>query len=156
MTTTNYSHAATVGWFIAGGVVTALFSGSLAMLAKNAGLGEVLCVGMLVPSFTWVVQLTASGLWMPGTVRPLDWGELGRVCLLGSFALLPAAIVNLCLPQAPLWVSAANVLASVAIMGVTLHRRSTRLGIAAVWPISWALTITVNMALFVWMSRAWW
>ena len=49
------------------------------MLAKNAGLGEVLCVGMLVPSFTWVVQLTASALWMPGTVRPLYWGELGLV-----------------------------------------------------------------------------
>ena len=150
------SLAATITRFVASGIVTSIFSSSLAMLAQNAGLREVLCVGMVVPSFTWVVQICASAGLMHRADRSLYWNELGRVCLLGSIALLPAAIVNLCLPQAPLWVSAANVLASVAIMGVTLFRRSTRLDIAPVWPISWALTITVNMALFVWASRTWW
>ena len=47
----------TAGWFVAGAVVTAVFSGSLANLAVNADPVEVLAVGMLVPCLTWVVQL---------------------------------------------------------------------------------------------------
>ena len=43
----GFSFAATAAWFLAGGVVTALFSGSLAVLAKHAGLEEVLLVGMI-------------------------------------------------------------------------------------------------------------
>ena len=152
----GYSYPATAGWFIAGGVVTAVFSGSLAMLAKNAGLAEVLAIGMLVPSFTWVVQMSASALRMSSAQRRLYWGDLGRICLLGSFALLPAAIVNLVLPQPPLWLSSANVLASVALMAGDLFRRSARHGIEVGWPITWCLTITVNMSLFVWSSWAWW
>ena len=152
----GYSYPATVGWFIAGAVVTAVFSGSLAMLAKHAGLVEVLAIGMMVPSFTWVVQMSASALRMMSTKRRLYWGDLGRICLLGSFALLPAAIANLCLPQAPLWLSAANVLASVALMAGDLFRRSARHGIEPGWPISWCLTISVNMSLFVWSSWGWW
>ena len=57
---------------------------------------------------------------------------------------------------APLWVSAANVLASVVLMGCELFRRSARRGIPRGWPISWCVTITVNMMLFVWASRGWW
>ena len=152
----GYSYPATAGWFIAGAAVTAVFSASLSALAKNAGLPEVLLVGMLVPSFTWVVQLSASTVGLTRELRRLYWGDLGRVCLLGSVALLPAAIVNLCLPQAPLWLSGANVLASVAFMGLDLFRRSARQGILLGWPISWCLTITVNMGLFAWSSWAWW
>ena len=152
----NYSYPATAGWFIAGAIVTAPFSGSLAMLAQNAELGEVLFVGMLVPSFTWVVQLTASAIGLSSKLRRVYWGELGRVCLLGSVALLPAAIINLCFSQTPLWVSGVNVLTSVAIMGATLYRRTTRLGITPGWAISWVFTITVNMDLFMWASRRWW
>ena len=64
--------------------------------------------------------------------------------------------VNLCLPRALLWLSAGNVLISVAVMGADLFRRSARPGIAPGWPISWCLTITVNMGLFVWSSWGWW
>ncbi len=152
----GYSYAATAAWFLAGAVVTAVFSGSLATLAVNASLAEVLWVGMLVPSFTWVVQLSASGLAFPADRRRIYWGDLGRICLIGSFALLPAAVANFCLPGPPLWLSAANVLASVALMAATLFRLSARHGIAIRWPISWCLTITVNMMLFVWSSLDWW
>ena len=151
-----YSLPATAVWFAAGAAVTTVFSGSLAALASNAGLVEVLSVGMLVPCFTWVVQLGVSALLLPVSLRQLYWGDLGRICLLGSVALLPAAIVNLCLPWAPLWLSAVNVLASVALMGADLFRRSARHGIAPGWPLSWCFTITVNMMLFVWSSRNWW
>src|SRR5262249_55548737 len=148
----GYSYAATAGWFAAGAVVTAAFSGSLAALATNAGLAEVLFVGMLVPSFTWAVQLSTSGIALAAGQRRLYWGDLGRVCLLGSVALLPAAVANLCLSRAPLWLSAGNVLASVALMGVALFRLSARHGIPPGWPLSWCLTITVNMMLFFWSS----
>jgi hypothetical protein len=150
------SHAAIAGWFVAGGVVTSLFSGSLAALTDRVGLAEVLLVGMVVPCFTWVVQLGASAAAMPAGRRRLYWGDLGRVCLLGSVALLPAALANLALARPPLWASAANVLASVALMAAALFRLSARHGIAPGWPISWCLTITVNMMLFLAASRNWW
>jgi hypothetical protein len=152
----GYSILATAAWFTAGAAVTSVFSGSLANLASNAGLVEVLTVGMLVPCFTWIVQLAASGLALPLSHRRQYWGDFGRSCLLGSIALLPAAIANLCLRQPPLWLSAANALASVALMGADLFRRSALHGIAAGWPLSWSLTIIVNMMLFVWSSRKWW
>ena len=152
----GYSFPATAGWFVAGGAVTAAFSGSLARLTEKADLAEVLAVGMVVPCFTWVVQLSASGLLLPAGPRRLYWGDLGRACLLGSVALLPAAVVNLAVPGAPRWLSAANVLASVLVMAVTLFRLSARHGPARVWPASWCLTITVNMSLFLWASWRWW
>jgi len=152
----GYSDLATAGWFISGAVVTAIFSGSLAPAATNAELREVLLVGMLVPSFTWVVQATASAVAFPSALRRLYWGDLGRICLLGSIALLPAAIINLCLPPAPLWISAANVLASVVLMAAALFRLTRPHGISPAWPISWCLTITVNMCLFVRASWNWW
>jgi hypothetical protein len=86
----------------------------------------------------------------------LYWGDLGRICLIGSVALLPAAIDNLCLPRAPLWLSAANVLVSIAVMGADLFRRSAQHAIGQGWPLFWCLTITVNMMLFLWASWAWW
>jgi len=152
----GYSYPATACWFTAGGLVTAIFSGSLAPAAVQAELFEVLLVGMLVPSFTWVVQTGASAAAMSADMRRVYWGDLGRICLLGSFALLPAAIVNLVWPPAPLWISAANVLVSVVLMAAMLFRLAARHGIAKGWPISWCLTITVNMCLFVWASRGWW
>jgi hypothetical protein len=155
-TTRGYSLLFTAAWFAAGAAVTAVFSGSLARLAAHANLAEVLAVGMIVPSFTWVVQLGASGLLLPAPKQWFYWGDLGRVCLLGSVALLPAAIANLCTPRTPLWLSAANILASVAIMGAELFRRSSRHGIHPAWPLSWCLTITANMILFGWASWAWW
>ena len=152
----GYSLLATAGWFAAGGAVTSVFSGSLAALTSRAGIVEVLTVGMVVPTFTWAVQLAASGIFMSAGQRRLYWGDLGRVCLLGSFALLPAAIVNLTIQEAPRWVTAANVLVSVVLMGGYLFHRSKRHGTAWGWPLSWCLTITVNMMLFLLTSWWWW
>jgi hypothetical protein len=152
----GYSYAATAGWFIAGGIVTAVFSGSLAVLAVHARWMEVLAVGMIVPSFTWVVQSIASFILLPLAKRRIYWGDLGRICLLGSFALLPAAIANLCVPGVPLSLSIANVLASVVVMAISLFVLSKRHGINLWWPTSWCTTISTNMCLFVWSSRGWW
>jgi hypothetical protein len=152
----GYSFAATAFWFIAGGVVTAIFSGSLALLAPNADLSEVLAVGMIVPSFTWAVQISAAAILLTAELRRFYWGDLGRICLLGSFALLPAAIANLLVPRMPLWCSIANVLVSVTVMALALFRLSKQHGISIAWPISWCLTIATNMLLFVWASRGWW
>lgn len=150
------SFGATAAWFIAGGVVTAVFSASLAWLTSKADLVEVLTVGMVVPSFTWAVQLTASAALMTPERRRVYWSDLGRICLLGSVALLPGALVNLSVPQPPRWASVANVLLSVLIMAAALFHRSARHGTALGWPISWCLTITVNMLLFLWTSWQWW
>ena len=56
-----------------------MFSGSLAALASHADLVEVLTIGMLVPCFTWVVQLGASAFALPPAYRRLYWGDLGRI-----------------------------------------------------------------------------
>ncbi|WP_020471437.1 hypothetical protein [Zavarzinella formosa] len=150
------SYLTTAIWFAAGGAVTAIFSGSLAKLTTTAELPEVLMVGMVVPSFTWVVQMGASWALMSPDRRRLYWGDLGRICLWGSVALLPAAVINLFLSNAPRWLSAANVLASVAIMGADLFRRSARHQTPWWWPLSWCCTITVNMMLFLMASWSWW
>jgi hypothetical protein len=152
----EYAYLSIACWFAAGGFVTAAFSASLAMLTSKAEVPEVLAFGMVIPCFTWVVQLSASAAWLLTGQRRLYWGDLGRVCLLGSIALLPAAIVNILLSDPPQWISAANVILSVAIMGADLFRRSARHGIGRVWPLSWCLTITVNMLLFLWSSAHWW
>jgi hypothetical protein len=152
----GYSYAATAGWFLAGGAVTAVFSGSLARLTSKADLAEVLAVGMIVPCFTWVVQLAASAAAMNSDRRRIYWDDLGRICLLGSVALLPAALANLALAEPPRWASVVNVLLSVVLMAVDLFRRSWRHGTHPAWPASWCLTITVNMLLFLWSSWSWW
>jgi hypothetical protein len=83
-----------VTFFALGGLVTLLFSGSLAVLAAHATLREVLIVGMVVPSFTWIVQLSLSAILLNHAARGRYWSALSRICLLGSVALLPAAAVN--------------------------------------------------------------
>ncbi len=150
------SLVATAGWFAAGGIVTAAFSGSLIRLAPHTPTAEVLSLGMVVPSFTWAIQLIASALAMTSPQRRTYWNDLGCTCLLGSVALLPAAVANLALSQPPWWLSAANVLVSVAAMGATLRDLSSRHGISPIWPLGWVVTITANMLLFLWVSRRWW
>ena len=95
----GYSYLATILWFLGGAVITALFSGSLAVLAHDIDPVEVLIVGMIVPSFTWVVQFSASMIGLSVAQRRLYWGDLSRVCLVGSVALLPVGFLNLCLSQ---------------------------------------------------------
>ncbi len=157
--TTNPSdnhYPLTAGRFALGAVVTAVFSGSLAATSPVVGWVEALTVGMIVPSFAWLVHLSASGLLMDGRRRRLYWGDLGWACAIGSVALLPAAAFNLLMPDPPAWPSAVNVLASVAVMASDLSRRSARNGIASGWPIAWCVTIGLNMAIFLWFSRGWW
>lgn len=152
----GYSYIATAILFLLGGLVTAVFSGSLVRLAKHAGFTEVLLTGMIVPTFTWAVQITASGLLLKRDFRRLYWGDLGRICLLGSIALLPGGLLNLMLSDPPLSLSAANVLISVFMMGTDLFRRTNKYGLSQFWPISWCVTITINMTLFFLSSRHWW
>lgn len=152
----GYSYPATAAWFLAGGVVTAAFSGSLAVLAVNATFAEVIAIGMIVPCFTWVVQGFASTLLLPSAPRQIYHGDLGRICFWGSVALLPGALVNLVLPNPPLWLSGANILASVALMAYDLFRRCAAHRLPWGWPASWVGTICVNMTLFYLASRHWW
>jgi hypothetical protein len=142
--------------FLVGGVVTAVFSASLDVPAVNAGMAEVLGIGMLVPSFTWLVQMSASLLTMPPVMRRQYWYALGRACAIGSFALLPAAIANLTIAGLSPWYSAANVLVCVAVMAIDVFRQCRHAGIGIGWPTSWLCTITLNMSLFAWSSRMWW
>jgi hypothetical protein len=148
----GYSDLTTVTLFALGALVTAVFSGSLARLT-SAGPVEVLVMGMIVPSFTWLVQLAASGLRMSAADRRLYWCDLG---LLGSVALLQAGVLNLVADGIPIWLSAANVLVSVGVMAADLFRRSKRHGISVGWPVSWCATIVLNMSLFLFSSRGWW
>ncbi|MDB5385814.1 MAG: hypothetical protein JWM11_1460, partial [Planctomycetaceae bacterium] len=55
----RYTYFDTAVLFILGGIVTAVFSGSLVRLTSKAELTEVLAIGMIVPSFTWLVHLSA-------------------------------------------------------------------------------------------------
>ena len=151
-----FSLASTAVYFALGGLVTALFSGSLKILAVHADLTEVLLKGMLIPTFTWAVQLTASFLGMSPAARQWYWGDLGRICLLGSIALLPGAVYNF-MALHPTWGwSPANVLFSVAVMAWALFQLTARQGIFWGWAASWCVTICVNMSIFYWASRHWW
>ena len=150
------SYLATGLWFAGGAAITSLFSASLAKLAPTVSLAEVLLKGMIVPSFIWLVQLTASSLALPSALRRTYWHDLGVICFLGSLALLPAAIVNVCVSRPEPWFSIANVFASVALMGIVLFRRAARHRISPRWPLSWCATITVNMLLFLGCSYNWW
>lgn len=162
----QHSFASTAAWFASGGLVTVVFSGSLAALTDQVQLAEVLAIGMLVPCFTWVVQLLASAGLMPSTKRTIYWSQLGRACFVGSVALLPAAVVNYATTDVfavefvttatARWLSVANVLASVVLMALFLFRRAAVRHIALAWPISFCATISVNMALFLASSWHWW
>jgi hypothetical protein len=142
--------------FLLGCLVTAVFSGSLFVLTRDVSLAEVLIVGLVVPSFTWVVQMSSSWFLLPTDNRTRYWNDLGWICVLGSFALLPAAAVNLLMEHPPAWLSAANVLASVAIMAGDLFRRCAAQRVSWWWPVSWCFTISLNMAIFLWTSWRWW
>ncbi|MBS0210193.1 MAG: hypothetical protein JSS27_14695 [Planctomycetes bacterium] len=150
------SFVKTAALFLAGGAVTAPFSASLYMLSTGVSLAWVLTVGMVVPTFTWAVQLSAAALLLPAAARDRYHNALGWVCWWGSVALLPGAVYNFMATEPALWLSAANVLASVAVMAVDLFRRARSDGISAAWPVSFCATIALNMAIFVASSWSWW
>jgi len=143
-------------WFALGGMITSIFSGSLFLLSRDVSFAEVLTVGMIVPCFTWFVHLSASFLYLPPGERDFYWRELGWICFWGSVALLPAAAINLIANNPSGWWSVANVLASVALMAVILSRDCAAHGLSREWPVSWVLTISLNMAIFALSSRHWW
>lgn len=142
--------------FLGGAAVTAIFSGSLMRLTERVGWVEVIVVGMVVPCFTWFVQLGASGVLLAGRDRANYWRELGWACFWGSCALVPMGIANIVDPETPRLLSAANVLASVALMTIYLFRTVPAHGLSPLWPASFLATITVNMCLFLLSSWHWW
>ncbi|HKV36068.1 MAG TPA: hypothetical protein VJP89_17140 [Pyrinomonadaceae bacterium] len=76
------------------------------------------------------------------------WNRLGWVCLIGSVALLPAAFYNFQTAEPWMWVSIANVLASVVLMAITLHALLRRDGFRWQWTLSWVVLIAINMSLY--------
>lgn len=134
--------------FIASFLVTAVFSASLKVFFQAVSWREVLIKGLVIPCFTWTVQLLLSAVFLDGKSRLRYWNRLGWVCLIGSVALLPAAYYNFRTPQPWVWVSIANVLASVVLMAITLHLLLRRDGFRWQWTLSWAVLIVINMTLY--------
>ena len=129
-------------------VVTAAFSASLKVFFAGESWGAVLAKGLLIPCFTWAAQLLLSAIYLRGARRLVYWEQLGAVCLAGSAALLPAAAYNSFADSPRPALSALNVLASVALMGLLLYARLRPRGFAAGWAASWVALICVNMALY--------
>lgn len=137
-----------ISLFVASFFVTAIFSSSLKVFFADVSWSEVLTKGLLIPCFTWSVQLIASALLMNTERRVIYWTQLGWVCLIGSFALLPAAFYNFASSQPMMMISVANVLASVVLMFVTLYFRLKQRGFNFGWALSFLFVITVNMSLY--------
>jgi len=134
--------------FIGSFLATAVFSASLKVFFQEVSWREVLIKGLLIPCFTWSVQLLLSAAFLKTQDRLTYWNRLGWVCLIGSIALLPAAFYNLRSASPWVWISIANVLASVAIMAVTLHLLLRRAGFRRLWTLSWVVLIVINMSLY--------
>lgn len=134
--------------FIASFLVTAIFSTSLKVFFADVPWSEVLTKGLVIPCFTWTVQFILSAVLLTRE-RMLDyWTQLGLICLIGSFALLPAAAYNFIATNPVEIVSKANVLASVVLMfGVLILRLRSR-GFHIAWAFSFLLVISVNMSLY--------
>ena len=107
--------------FIGSFLVTAVFSASLKVFFQEISWREVLIKGLLIPCFTWTIQLLLSAAFLTTADRLTYWNRLGWVCLIGSIALLPAAFYNLRSATPSVWISIVNVLASVVLMALTLH-----------------------------------
>jgi len=134
--------------FIGSFLVTAVFSASLKVFFQVNSWREVLIKGLLIPCFTWTVQLLLSAVFLKTADRLTYWNRLGWVCLIGSIALLPAAFYNLRSPAPGVWISILNVLASVVLMAVTLHFLLRRAGFRWLWTFSWVVLIIINISLY--------
>jgi len=134
--------------FIASFVVTAVFSASLKVFFTEVSWSAVLTKGLLIPCFTWSVQLIASFVLLSSERRLVYWTQLGVVCLVGSFALLPAAFYNFASSQPRVMISVANVLASVVLMFVVLGHRLRQRAFHWGWTMSFVLVIAINMSLY--------
>ena len=134
--------------FIGSFLVTAVFSASLKVFFQEISWRAVLIKGVLIPCLTWTVQLLLSAVFLKTQDRLIYWNRLAWVCLIGSIALLPAAFYNLSSPAPWVWISIANVLASVVLMAVTLHFLLRRAGFRWLWTLSWVVLIVINMSLY--------
>lgn len=128
--------------------VTAIFSASLKVFFASESWGVVLAKGLLIPCFTWAAQLALSLAYLRGARRVVYWEQLGIVCLAGSAALVPAAVYNYVASSPRPEVSAANVLASVVLMGAMFYGRARARGFRGRWAASWIALICVNMSLY--------
>lgn len=134
--------------FILSFLVTAVFSVSIKTFFAAESWTLNLSKGLLIPCFTWTVQLVLSALLLRGEERLFYWTQLGVICLVGSIALLPAAFYNFAAQAPSPSVSIASVLLCVAIMCVTLYFRLKPRGYNLLWTIGWTATIIVNMSLY--------
>lgn len=134
--------------FIASFLVTAVFSASLKIFFQEVSWREVLIKGLLIPCFTWTIQLLLSAVFLKSNDRLTYWNRLGWVCLIGSIALLPAAFYNLRSATPWVWISVFNVLASVVLMALTLHFLLQRAGFRRLWALGWVVLIVINMSLY--------
>jgi hypothetical protein len=129
-------------------LVTAIFSASLKVFFAAISWNEVLLKGLLIPCFTWTIQLILSALLLHPERRIIYWTQLGWICLIGSIALLPAAVYNFLFPHPLVIASVINVLTSVVLMAVALYFRLKEREFHWGWTASWILLIVVNMSLY--------
>ena len=134
--------------FIGSFLVTAVFSASLKVFFQSVSWREVLTKGLVIPCFTWTIQLVLSAAFLDARRRLRYWNRLGWVCLIGSIALLPAALYNFLTVHPLVWMSIVNVLASVVLMAITLHLLLRRDGFRWQWTLSWLVLIVINMSLY--------
>jgi hypothetical protein len=134
--------------FLLSFLVTAVFSVSLKTFFAGESLMFNLSKGLLIPFFTWIVQLLLSAILLGGEERIFYWTQLGVICLIGSIALLPAAVYNFAAAAPNPSVSIISVLLCVLIMCVTLYFRLKPQRFSPFWTIGWTATIIVNMTLY--------
>jgi len=134
--------------FVLSFLVTAVFSVSLRTFFAADAMTRDLSKGLIIPFFTWTVQLILSAFLLRGEERIFYWTQLGIICLVGSIALLPAAFYNFAVADPSPVVSIASVLLCVALMCVTLYFRLKPRGYSLLWTLGWTATIIVNMSLY--------
>lgn len=134
--------------FLSSFLVTAVFSVSLKTFFAAESWTLNLSKGLLIPCFTWTVQLILSALLLGGADRLFYWTQLGVICLVGSIALLPAGVYNFLVAAPSPLVSIFSVLVCVAIMCVTLYFRLKPQKFSPFWTLGWTATIIVNMSLY--------
>ncbi len=134
-------------------LVTAIFSASLKVFFADQSWLEVLSKGLLIPCFTWTVQLILSFVYLNRERRLIYWKQLALVCLVGSVALLPAAFYNFASTRPTPIISGLNVILSVVAMAALLHKLLKRYQFKKQWALSWAALIIINMSLYLYSTR---
>ena len=129
-------------------LVTAVFSFSIKTFFAAESWTLNLSKGLLIPCFTWTLQLILSAFLLRGAERIFYWTQLGIICLVGSIALLPAAFYNFAVTNPSPYFSIVSVLLCVAIMCVTLYFLLKPHRYNALWTLGWTATIIVNMSLY--------